>query len=217
LCGTNLAVLNPEQKSPDAPHDLGVEVLGKIPGRDRFVSAGLRGPLIRIWDSKTGQLVGRLEDSRKSISEICVSPDGKFLTSMTNGFCVDRETWLWDIDEQELLARVEGIFCGIGGILRDVMDRLAPRHVPYGKTRSSKTFSPLVRKALRQCNCCFGRNEPDTRSLSVTLGDLIWHAPRDISALLHLTDQSFVVGDGSGDVHFVTLRSGGRDELELCL
>ena len=88
--------------------------------------------------------------------------------------------------------------------------------VPYGKT--SKTLPPSVRLALKECSLCFREQEFRRDGVvSVTLGDLIWHAPRDISALLHLTDQSFVVGDGSGDVHFVTLRAGGRDELELCL
>ncbi|KXS17160.1 WD40 repeat-like protein [Gonapodya prolifera JEL478] len=76
--------------------DSGVTSVAVSPGDGRVVAAGSLDKTIRLWDSKTGQLLERFEGHQDSVYSVAFSSDGKHIVSGS----LDRTVKIWEMSPQ---------------------------------------------------------------------------------------------------------------------
>lgn len=81
-----LAIDEPSQK------DAGVTSVAISPDA-LYVAAGSLDKIVRVWDTRTGILLERLEGHKDSVYSVAFSPDGKTLVSGS----LDKTLKLWDM------------------------------------------------------------------------------------------------------------------------
>ena len=81
-----LAIDEPSQK------DAGVTSVAISPDA-LYVAAGSLDKIVRVWDTRTGYLLERLEGHKDSVYSVAFAPDGKTLVSGS----LDKTLKLWDM------------------------------------------------------------------------------------------------------------------------
>lgn len=100
------------RRQPWAPRPYGGWVRSVIfsPGGDRVLAGGASG-IVRIWDTRSGELNGELPTpSRNTILALAVSPDGERLAAAG----VDGRTSLWDLKPEPGRRPTAGTTAGAG-------------------------------------------------------------------------------------------------------